>query len=550
MRARRIVGAWLALPLLVNVLAGCAGGMPSAPAGSARASDEASVTLSIAVPRPAASAATHVRAAYVASTTASIAVTVDTLAGQSVFQQTYGVTPTSSGCSTTNSVTTCIEAFAIPPGSYIASVATYDSAGKVLSQAQQVSFSAQLGAANAIPLTLYGVPHAIVVSSAAQTVRGSQAGGFTLYGSQAQPFTIETTDADGNTIVGPGLPTWNVASAGGSGITITQPAAGSNVFELTPTGNVSGTFNVTANFSDATVCEQTGAVCSASLSATRKQVVFYCLNADLYQLAPPYTASTIVTNASCDDVTTWLDRDSFGDVFLLNTGTLRVFEPPYASAAATVSGLPSTNAEIAVDAFGNVFECSENAYGYEIAPPYISATELSGIYNTGTYPNVRMDGSTLLVSGNAVINLFASPYSANTGQLADGPNSIAREAVSVSTTGEIGVATSEAVVYPSPTSSPIVMQPGSTPLQSAFDGSGNFYVSSGAGIDEFSPPFSTTSTPSRSFIVAPGTVERLQFDEGGDAFIATSNGLYEVLSGTTAARLITNGTIYSMTITP
>ena len=90
--------------------------------------------------------------------------------GPSTFTQALNLTPSSLACS--GSPLLCRFAIALEPGSYTATVATFDQApvggsipagANLLSLARNVPFPVTLGDANRITLSLDGVPASLVV---------------------------------------------------------------------------------------------------------------------------------------------------------------------------------------------------------------------------------------------------------------------------------------------------------------------------------------------------------------------------------------------------
>ncbi|MDE2481703.1 MAG: hypothetical protein KGN02_05900 [bacterium] len=318
-----------------------------------------------------------------------------TQAGNTVVESvTFNVSPTSNGCSTAASLTTCRESLVLAPGAYDANVATYDGAngtGHELSEQSSVPFDAVQGVANSVALTLYGVPHSIVIAAASSNVRGSQASGFSIYGSDVKAFTVTAYDADGAAIVGTGAPTWSVVKGSGAGLTLAQPANGT--FDLAATTNDGvESLTATASFLDSSVCAQSGATCSATFSAQHVQYLFYCENTtDVKMLAPPYTGASKTITGPAD----WIATGADGDLFVFNGTTVTDFPPPYTSAAAafTVSG----SREIAADGNGNLFATGSNSFYESFAGSYGTATS-TPFPSSGLGYAIAANGSHLVVA--------------------------------------------------------------------------------------------------------------------------------------------------------
>jgi hypothetical protein len=550
---------------MLLAVAGCAastGGVD--PVAVPKSSASATVRFTVKIPVVSgAYARSHNRPLYVASTTTSISVTIRTQgSGVTVLSQNFAVTSTSAGCSTSASLTTCTESLALAPGAYTASIATYDTSGNVLSEAQQVAFTAQLGVANVIALTLYGVPAEIVITPSTQTYSGSQSGGFTVYGSQAQGFTIAALDADGNTIVGPGLPSWSVAAASGSGFALTQPASGGTAFTITPSGNATESFTVTASFTDASVCTQSDAICETTFGATREQLLFFCATT-LQELAPPYTGTPVsISGTTCAATDTGrLATDYRGDVFDLVSGVLYVAEPPYTSVV-RLAVRAAGNTALAVDASGNAILCGDGESLIEVQPPYSAQTTLSTTCGDG--PNLAIAGETLFAASRMTVvdvNVLVSPYASPEAQFSPGNDGAGTQGLAVDDAGDVAVAAPDAkevsVIGAPSYASEVVMEASPAAEVVSLDHTGNLFASDEAsGIEEYAAPFTASSTPSATFTPPLEGLVRMRFDASENLFIAayegSSIGIYELPPPYTASPqpLYTGGTVYEMVLTP
>jgi outer membrane protein assembly factor BamB len=262
--------------------AGCGGGqggtaLPGQPTSAPHSgSSSANVTFTITVPAKSTSSAAR-RPAYVSPSTQSISLAIYASGSSTpVFNQTANVTSGSPGCTTSASGTVCSVAIYLAPGQYTADVTAYDGtngSGSVLSQGQQEGFTAPSQGTTVIALTLYGVPASLKVTPSSTAVQGSVAGGFIINAAGlggSQLFTITALDADGNTIVGPGAPTFSIANSN-QRFSLTQPSTNTpNQFIVTPPNVIGGNTNLTATaaFADSTTCQQPGAVCSTSFVLT------------------------------------------------------------------------------------------------------------------------------------------------------------------------------------------------------------------------------------------------------------------------------------------
>ncbi len=290
---RTFSSPFLAVALAGSLLAGC-GGQAGAPAGAGApiiptAHGTGTARFMIAVPKPSASVSrSDAHAQYVSPATQSITIT---LSGPTAYHGTANLTVGSSGCTSTLASTTCtLTVPGLAPGTYTATLTTYDGAngtGNVLSTAQSIAFTVTAEESNTVNLTLSGVPASTAVhpvSSFISAASGSNS--YDLLGQGARTFLVESLDADGNIIVGPGAPTYTVGTVSGtlSGVTVAAPTTSApNRFSVTPpTAYGSGTaaFTVTPTFAGQATdgCTQTGANCAAVTVSVAMDPLIYVGN--------------------------------------------------------------------------------------------------------------------------------------------------------------------------------------------------------------------------------------------------------------------------------
>ncbi|MDB5043838.1 MAG: hypothetical protein JWN27_4564, partial [Candidatus Eremiobacteraeota bacterium] len=264
-----------ALVLLVSA-AGCAGGhpgtTPSVPEKVANAEQKATAVFRITIPKKAASSGTR-RPAYVSPATQAMTVAIT---GPTTVNQTVALTPTSGGCASTLASTQCTLQVALAPGSYTATLTTYDGynagtqtpTGNVLSTGQNIAFTILVGQANTIAIALSGIPVQLVLTPLTPLTTANGSASYHLVGGGKHPFLVEALDADGNVIVGSGAPTFTVgAPAGALTATAVQPTTASpNQFSFIPPttfGTGTATFAVSATYAGQPTdgCAQPGAVC-------------------------------------------------------------------------------------------------------------------------------------------------------------------------------------------------------------------------------------------------------------------------------------------------
>jgi hypothetical protein len=197
MHARRLIAAGAIASLLTACSAAQGGGgtslpplgAPASPAQSAPAGAKRTARLEVAlrVPRK----RTH--AHYISPSTQSIKIVESgTTLG------TFDTTPTTKGCVQQNGTTVCTYAMLAIPGKKSFSITTYDATGAGGSPLSTATVAKTIVAnkANSLSLTLNGIPSTITL--ALDVINPTQGTPATLH------LTVNATDADGNTIVGPG----------------------------------------------------------------------------------------------------------------------------------------------------------------------------------------------------------------------------------------------------------------------------------------------------------------------------------------------------------
>ena len=511
---------------------GTAGG-GSTPLGHGRGA----VKFTISVPKAAGTAAAQRRAPkYISPATASMTLAISTdPGGTSVVDETVALTPTATGCTSTLASTQCTLTIALDPGAYDAAVSTYDGAnatGNELSQGQLVDFTVVQGQTNAVALALSGVPAALQVSSAAAAVHGTQSDGFTLYGTSAQKLQVEALDADGNVIVGAGSPTFTLASASGSGFTVTNPTASTpNTVVLTPPGTNQQTesFTLTAAYGDDT-CSLSGAVCTTNFTVKNDIQTLFIANYDANDVlayAPSYTSAPTTISNSVDEPYA-LAMDAAEDLFVSNYGnnTVTEYAPPWTGApVATMSSGLDGPAGLAIDALGNLFVANSKANSVEeFSPPYTGApTTITTGVDQDFYVAVNASDTLFVANyGNNTMTVYTPPYSGTPTTITNGvtkPSGLALNAM-----GDLFVvdfngpgATEYAPPYTGPPTTMSTGLPGNEAV--ATDAVGNAYVASDEGdtIVEFAPPY--TGAPVATTTNGVNSPVALAFDGANDMIV-------------------------------
>jgi hypothetical protein len=238
----------------------------------ANAEQKGTAVFRITIPKKAASSGTR-RPTYVSPATQAMTVAIT---GPTTVNQTVALTPTSGGCASTLASTQCTLQVALAPGSYTATLTTYDgynagtqtATGNVLSTGQNIAFTILAGQGNSIAIALSGIPVQLVLTPLTPLTTANGSASYHLIGAGKHPFLVEALDADGNVIVGSGAPTFTIGvPTGALTATAAQPTTASpNRFSLIPPttfGTGTATFAIAATYSGQPTdgCAQPGAAC-------------------------------------------------------------------------------------------------------------------------------------------------------------------------------------------------------------------------------------------------------------------------------------------------
>jgi len=506
--------------VLAFAIASCAGPVGTVPNAhaleTALTGKGSALRITIRVPkRKAAHTVRHdSKASYVSPATVSMAIAIGR-AGKTVASETVNLVPGTSGCATTADGTVCGLTVPLAPGSYQASISTYDASnakGNELSADQDAPFTLSAGRVGAVNLTLYGIPHAIRASGAGPGLRASGAGGLTLYGTSPQSLVVNLLDADGNLIVGPGAPTVSASVVVGTDWKIsksTGPASGREGLVVTPPGvnGASARIRVAASYPGHT-CAAQGAICAAEIPMV-------------------------------NDVQNLLASVSY------LVGSIVTYDPPFTSSSAPKSTLSVPDGfpyEIALDPAGDLFYATGSGAGAFIAPNYTSSVAYQ---TSGASYSLALDASENLYIANmqgtpptGSVTVYArqtpltggNPYVTITKGL-DNPTK-----VRVDGSGDVFVANSNTVTeYAAPLASAnapaATLSASSSNVQDiALDSAGDLFVAyyngfiGGGAVAEYVPPFSDISQPVATIVSGVFFPETITFDSEGNLFVANSQG--------------------------
>jgi hypothetical protein len=244
------------------LLAGCSGAghaLGSLPNTGLQASQRASASLRIVIPPKSAlpTSSTARKPAYISPATQSIAVSFAPAGGGSPLTFNQNLTTAANPNCTASLVSTllCTVSFSLPSGSYTATFATYDGllqngepTGNVLSANQSLPVTIAIGQANAISVSLAGIPASLVALpqiSGRITPTGTAA--FTMGTCfQSEIVSVYALDADGDVIIGPGAPVPSLSTGGSSLVAVDVPSASNpNAFPLYRTAPITNGTPVT-----------------------------------------------------------------------------------------------------------------------------------------------------------------------------------------------------------------------------------------------------------------------------------------------------------------
>ena len=225
----------------VATVSGCAGnGANTSPAQSVISKQQVTIKVDVPVGSGGSSMLRH--AQYVSQATTQMVVNVQTgcpgaCVPVSGFPFTASLTPTSGGCTSSPSSTSCQITIALVPGNYFATLVTEDASGAALSAAQSIPFTIVAGTNNVIPVTLGGIPASVDFVPSLSSKLSAGSGGFAIGScSSPQAADVLAADADGYYIVGPGAPAVSLSSSNTAVLSVAAVGPASpNAFTLSCT---------------------------------------------------------------------------------------------------------------------------------------------------------------------------------------------------------------------------------------------------------------------------------------------------------------------------
>lgn len=450
---------------------------------------------------------------------------------------TTGLTPTSTGCESSLATTVCTFSYLLAPGSYTATITTYDEApvggsipagAKVLSTAQGVAFTITAGQTNDVGLTLSGVPTAIAIVPFSGFTAGTLGQTIDLIGLGAHKFMVQALDADGNTIFGAGSPTFSVASSGSLGVTLGQPStAAPNAFSVSPPpaySSATATVTVTASYAGQATdgCAQSGAVCTASFAVDMKELIATLQSSsfDLYEAGQTAALASITFTTGTAPVSgqSAFTFDSAGDLVIATCqvgcaygygGTpdaVRIYAPPYDAAPITITKGIYHVESLALDSGGNLWVGS--CYTCEVGGAD-TITKYTPPFSSSSVP-------ALTISTNVSVPIALAFDPSGNLWVAN-----CQTCVGAGTTDTVTEYSNAGAQLP-PTLTGL-----SQPYGLALDSSSDVFVANrnGSNVKEFSPPSYSSTSPTTLSTVGGTALSQPQFlyQSGSDLWIADNN---------------------------
>lgn len=466
---------------------------------------------------------------FLSAATKSIRLTI-AQGKKKIASATMTLTLGSKNCAATLQATVCTIAFDVAAGKgYVAAITAYDQAkgkGAVLSTGQSIAFN--VAGATTVPLTLDGVPKAIL---AKQIDTGT--------------ILVTAVDADGNIIVGPGAPSFKASLTSGTAVAaITQPTASTpNTIRIalavpSPSPPATETIGVTATYPKGSgkPCSQAGAVCSRTIAtASYKRIAAY-FTADyddgaLYGYSVPFTGLGQLPTYTIFAPAAWeITSDAHGILYAADydSGTFYTISPPYTGSVVSDSGAATDSYAMAVNSAGvAVVAATSGNEVDEFNPPYTaSATPItSGVNGPGGVAFDASDNLYVPNDGNYTMGVYAAgayttqKYSVTLGAAPYSATAIGSK-LYVGETNAVEIFTlpiTSSAATPVATITSGVDEPYST----ALDAAGDLWVSDyGSGkITEYAAPVHTGEAPSVTLSTGLSSPSSLAFDDAGNLYV-------------------------------
>ena len=351
------------------LVAGCGGGSGSAGNPTVpfqQQHETAAASFTILIPEKQSASSSERKPEYVSSSTKSASFSLPGMGSPQVVQ----LSSSSPNCSAVSGGLQCIASFQAPIGvNQTLTVQTYastDGTGTPLSIGS-TTVTVASGTTNTLSVTLSGVVSSFTVVASSATITGTQTGGFALIGLGAHQFVVNALDAQGNIIVGPGAPTFNVSSTGTLALAVTEPTiAAPNVFSVSPPSTLSsagGSVNIAAQYGigQTNPCSIVAESCITSVNFTMQGLLAIISQGPQVTLYPEgSTTKLLALTANLKGPSAGV-FDSNGNLFIADETNNDVLEyaPPYNGTPTTISGLYLPDA-LTVDPAGDLYVANDN----------------------------------------------------------------------------------------------------------------------------------------------------------------------------------------------
>ncbi|HTA37863.1 MAG TPA: hypothetical protein VK760_02245 [Candidatus Acidoferrales bacterium] len=456
-------------------------------------------------------------------------------------------------CASTAGTMQCTLIEPLAPGNYTTTVAVYggpNAGGPVLGPVQTIAFAVSAQKQNAVMMAIGGAPDALVVTGASFAVHPAANNGYTIYSENPQPFIAMVQDGTGDTIVGPGSPTFNITAAAVSGgawqVTGPSPQAPSTLTIDPPATLSTANVTVTAQYVDQT-CAQAGAVCSTTFPVANDLQMLFVANCtgscnskssggvpgSVTMYAPPYSGAPTATILSGVVQPIALLTDSNLNLYVANAfggnsnaGSVSIYASPYTAVPTTVTTGVNNPGAIALDPNGNLWVANQAGNGLngtitEYTPPFLNGPVRTISNFTGVPTGLQFDpqGNLFLANGSALLE-YAAPYSGVPAIVISGlsvANGFSFDAASnlyyVDSNGAVSLYT------PPYTEPPMQLQrvSGTLGLLATFQAGGMLFVPDAAGsVQQYVAPF---TGPPQGIAQSSSTARGIAVDGAGNVFV-------------------------------
>jgi len=458
-----------------------------------------------------------------------------------------------SNCTTSGALMQCTLVAPLSPGNYTAAISIYggiNGSGPLLGPVQTVAFTASAQRQNTVPLAIGGVPAAVTVAGAALAVHPAANNGFTIFSESAQPFVASAQDAAGDTIVGPGAPTFAITASGGSGgawqVTAPSPQAPNLLSIDPPATNSTASITVTAQYSDGS-CSLAAAQCSVTFPVANDLQLLFVANCigscnsksagpvpgSVTVYAPPYTGAPTATilNGVVQPIALLTDAsmnlyvaNAFGGTS--NGGSVTIYAPPYTGQPTTISSGINNPGALALDSAGNLWVANQAGNGLsgsvtEYAPPFTGGPVRTITSFSGVPTGIALDpqGNLFLANGSALLE-FAAPYTTLPATVISGLS--VANGFTFDATGNLYYVDSNGAVelLPPPYNQPplqLQRVTGSLGLLAAFQTGGMLFVPDSSGnLQQYVAPF---TGPPQGIAQSSSSAKGIAVDGAGNVFV-------------------------------